>query len=106
MTFGVWIMGGPSAPAIPRPPAFILFFVAMGAILEIALGVVAVSAYTWVRLGRVREGGLVAIMVAVAMIASLHWIAGIITAVGGALCYNSGHHANNRDTPLPSQRTA
>lgn len=103
---GVWIIGGGSALAIPHLPAFIVFFVAVGAIATIVFGVVAVSAYTWVRRGRAREGGLVAIMAGVAMIASLHWIPGIITAIGGALCYNSNDNVNNRNTPSSSQYAA
>jgi hypothetical protein len=103
---GVWIIGSGSAFAIPRLPAFIMFFVAVGAIATIVFGVVAVSAYTWVRRGRAREGGLVAVMAGVAMIASLHWIPGIITAIGGALCYNSNDHANNRNTSSSSQHAA
>ena len=88
-TVGVWIIGSGGALAIPHLPAFIVVFVAFGAIATIVFGVVAVAAYTWVKRGRAREGGLVAIMAGVAMIASLHWIPGIITTIGGALCYNS-----------------
>jgi hypothetical protein len=100
---GVWIIGSGSAFAIPRLPAFIMFFVAVGAIATIVFGVVAVAAYTWVKRGRVREGGLVAIMAGVAMIASLHWIPGIITAIGGALCYNSPEHTNDLNITHPSR---
>jgi hypothetical protein len=89
---GVWIMGSSSAVAIPHLPAFVTFFIAIATIAEIVFGVVAVSAYTWVRRGKVREGGLVATMTGVAMIASLHWIPGIITTAGGILCYNSSRH--------------
>jgi hypothetical protein len=88
---GVWILGSGSALAIPRLPAFILFFVAIGAISTIVFGVVAVAAYTWVKRGRFREGGLAAILAGIAMIASLHWIPGVITTIGGMLCYNSKH---------------
>jgi hypothetical protein len=96
-TVGIWIMGSGGALAIPRLPAFIMVFIAFGAIATVVFGVLAVSAYTWVKRGRAREGGLIAIMAGVAMIASLHWIPGIITAAGGVLCYNSHEHANTRD---------
>jgi hypothetical protein len=89
---GVWIIGSGGAFAIPRLPAFILFFVAIGAISTIIFGAVAIAAYTSVKRGRTREGGLVAILAGVAMIASLHWIPGIIATIGGALCYNSSDH--------------
>ena len=102
-TVGVWITGSGSALAIPHLPAFIVVFVAFGAIATIVFGVIAVYAYTWVKRGRAREGGLVAIMAGVAMIASLHWIPGIITVIGGALCYNSTEHANTRDLGPPSR---
>jgi branched-subunit amino acid permease len=102
-TVGVWITGSGSALTIPRLPAFIEFFVAVGALATIAFGVIAISAYTWVKRGRVREGGLVAIMAGVAMIAGLHWIPGIITAIGGALCYNSPEQANKRGVAYPSR---
>jgi hypothetical protein len=105
-TVGVWVIGSGSALAIPRLPAFIVVFVAFGAIATVVFGVVAVSAYTWVKRGRAREGGLVAIMAGVAMIASLHWIPGIITTIGGALCYNSPEPADNRDISPPNHYNA
>ncbi len=95
---GVWITGSGGALAIPHLPAFVVVFVAVGAIATVLFGIIAVSAYTWVRRGEVREGGLVAIMAGTAMIASLHWIPGIITVFGGVLCYNSNQHAENRGT--------
>jgi hypothetical protein len=83
-----------------------MVFVAFGAIATVVFGVVAVSAYTWVRRGRIREGGLVAVMAGVAMLASLHWIPGLITAIGGALCYNSRKPANTPGISPPSQYNA
>jgi hypothetical protein len=105
-TVGVWIMGSGGALTIPHLPAFIMVFVAFGAIATVVFGVVAVSAYTWVRRGRIREGGLVAVMAGVAMLASLHWIPGLITAIGGVLCYNSRKPANNPDISPPSRYNA
>jgi hypothetical protein len=94
---GVWIIGSGSALAMPRLPAFILFFVAIGAISTVVFGVVAVAAYTWVKRGRTREGGLAAILAGVAMIASLHWIPGIITTLGGAICYSANNHGRSEE---------
>jgi hypothetical protein len=98
-TVGVWITGSGGALVIPHLPAFIVVFVAFGAIATIVFGVVAIAAYTRVKRGRAREGGLVAILAGVAMIASLHWIPGIITTIGGALCYNSHR------MPMPTEES-
>jgi hypothetical protein len=97
---GVWIMGSGGALAVPHLPAFIMVFVAVGAIATIVFGAIAVSAYAWVKRGRIREGGLVAIMAGVAMIASLHWIPGVITVTGGVLCYTSNEPADRRSDEI------
>jgi hypothetical protein len=103
-TVGVWILGSGSALTMPREglPAFITFFIAVGAVATIVFGVVSIAAYAWVERGKVRDGGLVAIMAGVAMIASLHWIPGVITVIGGVLCYNSRDRASDRGTLSPS----
>jgi hypothetical protein len=82
---GTWIMGSgnQSGMVIPHIAESILFFVAIGAIATIIFGAVAIVAYTQVRRGKVGQGGLAAILAGVAMVASLHWILGIITMIGG-----------------------
>jgi hypothetical protein len=93
---GGWIMGGGSGLAIRHLPPVIMLFIGVGAIATVAFGALAVSAYTWVRRGNLRDGGLVAILAGVAMISTVHWIPGFITVIGGTLCYRSRQSSETR----------
>jgi hypothetical protein len=85
----VWQRVGQNAP-ITAPAARLPFgFMAVGALVTIVLGIIAVYAYTRVKSGRVQNGGLIAIIVGIIMLLSTHWIMGILTLVGGILCYTS-----------------
>jgi hypothetical protein len=73
----------------PHLTTWIVGFIAIGAIFTIILGVVAIYAYTLVKREKLRSGGLLATVAGVGMIATLHWIPGFITIIGGVLCYTS-----------------
>jgi len=68
---------------------WILGFMIIGTIVIIILGIIAIYAYTRVKGGKVENGGLIAIIVGAIMLVSMHWIPGIITLIGGVLCYKS-----------------
>jgi uncharacterized membrane protein len=76
----------------------------IGAIASIILGVVAIYAYTRVKTGKVQNGGLIAIIVGIIMMASTHWLVGILTLVGGILCYTSTR-AELAASPQPSPQS-
>jgi len=76
----------------------------IGAIASIILGVVAIYAYTRVKTGKVQNGGLIAIIVGIIMMASIHWLVGILTLVGGILCYTSTR-AELAASPQPSPQS-
>jgi len=73
----------------------ILGFAFIGAIITIIVGIVAVYSYTKVKGGSVKNGGLIAIIVAIMMLVTTHWIAGILTLIGGILCYTSESATSN-----------
>jgi len=81
-----WDRGG---WAIPHMARGILGFVAIGAVVGLVLGIVAIYAYTRVKRDKVKNGGLIAIVVGTIMLVSMNWIAGVMTLVGGIICYVS-----------------
>jgi len=85
----VWQRVGQNAPISAPAARMPLGFMAVGALVTIVLGIIAVYAYTRVKSGRVQNGGLIAIIVGIIMLLSTHWIMGILTLVGGILCYTS-----------------
>ncbi len=78
---------GQSAPAVVGMARWGYGFMFIGAIVTIVLGIIAIYAYTRVKNGKVQNGGLIAIVVGTIMVVSTHWLAGILTLVGGILCY-------------------
>ncbi|WP_455364237.1 hypothetical protein [[Eubacterium] cellulosolvens] len=88
---GSWVLGIRGLSWVPHLALSILLFIMIGAIVTIICGALAIYAYTWVKRGKMKEGGLAAIMVGVVMVVTLHWIPGIVTIIGGALCYMSEH---------------
>jgi predicted nucleic acid-binding Zn ribbon protein len=73
MAFGGWILG----------------LWAMGAIISIILGILAIYAYRKIRVGEIRSGGTIAIVLGIIMLVTMNWLAGFITLIGGILCYTS-----------------
>jgi hypothetical protein len=74
---------------VPQMGAFIVMFILVSSVVTIILGALAMVAYTYVRSGSVKEGGRAALVVGVAMIATSHFVPGILTMIGGVLCYSS-----------------
>lgn len=64
-------------------------FIVAAAVIWIVLAIAALYAYSRVRSGAIRSGGTIAIVVGVIMLVTTHWLIGIITLVGGILCYTS-----------------
>jgi uncharacterized YccA/Bax inhibitor family protein len=73
MAFGGWIFG----------------FMAMGIIISIILGILAFYAYRKIRAGEIKNGGTIAIILGIAMLLTMNWLAGFVTLIGGILCYTS-----------------
>jgi low temperature requirement protein LtrA len=74
------------------PMAFvgwIFDFMIIGAIISIILGIFAIYAYMKVRRKEVRTGSTIAIILGIIMLVSMNWLAGLITLIGGILCYTS-----------------
>ena len=84
---GMWnrgVMGGwMSIMAVP------IIWLIVGALLSIILGAIAVYAYMKVNRGEVRDGGLIALIAGILMILTGGFIPGVITLIGGILCYTS-----------------
>lgn len=64
-------------------------FMMIGAIISIVLGIVAIYAWQRVKRGEVKNGGTIAIIVGVLMLITMSWLPGIITLIGGILCYTT-----------------
>jgi hypothetical protein len=73
----------------PHLTNWIIIFITIGAIFTIILGIISIYAYTMVKRGKLRSGGLLATVAGVGMFATIHWIPGFITIIGGVLCYTS-----------------
>ncbi|MCW3974662.1 MAG: zinc ribbon domain-containing protein [Candidatus Bathyarchaeota archaeon] len=72
MIFGDWILG-----------------LAIGAIISIILGILAIYVYGKIRAGEVRSGGTIAIVIGIIMLVTMNWLPGFVTLIGGILCYTS-----------------
>jgi len=93
---------GQSAPAVVGMARWVYGFMVIGAIATIVLGIIAIYAYTRVKNGKVQNGGLIAIVVGIIMLVSTHWLAGILTLVGGILCYTWRKAEPPASSPKPS----
>ena len=74
---------------MPMMFSWIRAFTIIGALVSIVLGIIAILAWQRVRVGRVKSGGTIAIIVGVLMLITMSWVPGLITLVGGILCYTS-----------------
>jgi uncharacterized membrane protein YidH (DUF202 family) len=83
------LLASGSGPALHDMASALLLFILIGAIATIVFGSITIYAYTWIRRGRAKSGGMAAILTGVAMIATLHWIPGLFAVVGGVLCYRA-----------------
>ena len=88
----IWIRWG-AEPLVSRlfPEAFRLAMglAIAGAVVSIVLGILAIYSYKRVKGGDIKNGGLIAIILGVIMIATASWLPGVITLLGGILCYTS-----------------
>lgn len=64
-------------------------FMMVGAVISVVLGIIAIYTYNRVRGGDIKTGGTIAIILGVVMLVTMSWLSGIITLVGGILCYTS-----------------
>lgn len=64
-------------------------FIFAGAVISIILGIVTIYAYTRVRAGEIRSAGTIVIVLGVIMLLTMNWLTGLLTLVGGILCYTS-----------------
>ena len=85
----VWERRGANIFSMIHMGRLMFGFMVIGAVASIILGVVAIYAYTRVKTGKVQNGGLIAIIVGIIIMASTHWLVGILTLVGVILCYTS-----------------
>ena len=88
----IWIRWG-AEPWISRliPEAFRLAMglAIAGALISIVLGILAIYSYNRVKGGDIKNGGIIATILGVLMIATANWMPGVITLLGGILCYTS-----------------
>lgn len=84
--FNMWGMQG--VPFSPLLEWFVWLNVAKAAV-GVVLGIIAIYAYTRVRAGQIKTGGTIATILGVIMLVTVGWLSGIITLVGGILCYTS-----------------
>ena len=87
--FGMW--GMQDMPFWPIRAVFdwVVWFTVVRAAVGVVLGIVAIYAYTRVRAGQIKTGGTIATILGVIMLVTMGWLSGIITLVGGILCYTS-----------------
>jgi len=100
----VWERRGANIFSMIHMGRLMFGFMVIGAIASIILGVVAIYAYTRVKTGKVQNGGLIAIIVGIIIMASTHWLVGILTLVGVILCYTSVR-AELSASPQPSPQS-
>ena len=84
---------------VTRLPDFPLFVLGMwdwitkivlvGAVASVLLGIFAIYAFMKVRKGDVKTGGTIGIIAGVILLVTGGTISGIITIIGGILCYTS-----------------
>jgi len=84
--FSMWGMQG-----VPLWPflEWVVWLTAVRAAVGVLLGIIAIYAYTRVRVGQIKTGGTIATILGVIMLVTMGWLSGIITLVGGILCYTS-----------------
>lgn len=68
---------------------WVIWFTVARAAVSVVLGIIAIYAYTRIRAGQIKTGGTIAIIIGVIMLVTAGWLSGIITLVGGILCYTS-----------------
>lgn len=84
--FGMWgTRGMPFWPVLD----WVIWFTVARAAVSVVLGIVAIYAYMRVRAGEIKTGGTIATILGVIMLVTMGWLSGIITLVGGILCYTS-----------------
>jgi hypothetical protein len=81
-------------PAVPFLPLaivnWIMGFILLRAVLGVVLGILVIYAYTRLRTGDLKTGGIIAIVAGVLLfVGGGGVISGLITLVGGILCYTS-----------------
>jgi hypothetical protein len=91
---GEWLLTGGTSPALGSVASAIVLFILIGAVATMIFGALTIYAYTLIRRGQIRSGGMLAIATGVAMIVTLHWMAGVITVIGAVLCYRAKPSAN------------
>ena len=89
---------GRFASLMPHMARWMLGFMIIGSIVSVVLGIIAIYAYSRAKGGKVRSGAIIAIVVGIIMLVSIHWLVGVITLVGGVICYLS-----TPATPTPVQ---
>jgi ribosomal protein L40E len=68
---------------------WIMGLVLVGALISVVLGILAVYAFTRVRRGDVKAGGAIGIIAGVILLVTGGPISGVVTIIGGVLCYTS-----------------
>ena len=68
---------------------WVVWLMGARAAVSVVLGIIAIYAYTRVRAGQIKTGGTIATILGVIMLVTAGWLSGIITLVGGILCYTS-----------------
>ena len=61
----------------------------IGAIVAIIVGILAIIGYMKIKGRSMKNGALIAIIAAIIMLVTTNWIPGIITLIGGIICYAS-----------------
>jgi hypothetical protein len=84
--FRMWGMQGvPFWPVLE----WVGWFTVARAAVGVVLGIIAIYAYTRIRAGQIKTGGTIATILGAIMLLTMGWLSGIITLVGGILCYTS-----------------
>ena len=82
-----WMSG---VQGIPWPILeWVRWLIIAKAAISVVLGIIAIYTYTRVRAGQIKTGGTIAIILGVVMLVTADSLSGIITLVGGILCYTS-----------------
>ena len=84
--FGMWRMQVvPFAPLLE----WVVWLTVARAAVGVVLGIITIYAYTRIRAGQIKTGGTIAAILGVIMLAISGWISGVVTLIGGILCYTS-----------------
>lgn len=80
-------------PEVPFMPLaiwnWIMGFMLFGAVISVVLGIFGIYAYMRVKGGDVKTGGTIGIIAGVILLVTGGLLTGIITLIGGILCYTS-----------------